>query len=156
MPLKTSKFACSEGITLHPCLGLHEHWTKVPWKGVEHFLLGIWSHLLFFPLPSTRPGQRESMGQLEYQTMPSLGEVVVTFTTYTTAARNSISSSCQGNRSGTEKASRYDPSITYIITPAGSLSGGPPFWAIPLAFGLIVPACWKQTCRPVSEEYQLG
>jgi hypothetical protein len=40
------------------------------------------------------------------------------------------------------KGRRYGPSITYKITPAGSLSssqqGGPPCWASPLAFGLIV------------------
>jgi hypothetical protein len=39
------------------------------------------------------------------------------------------------------KGKRYGPSITYKITPAGSLSssppGGPPFWASTLAFGLI-------------------
>ena len=40
------------------------------------------------------------------------------------------------------KGRRYGPSITYNITPAGSLSssqpGGPPCWASPLAFGLTV------------------
>jgi hypothetical protein len=37
------------------------------------------------------------------------------------------------------KGRRYGPSITYKITPAGSLSssqpGGPPCWSSPLAFG---------------------
>jgi hypothetical protein len=44
-------------------------------------------------------------------------------------------------RYGTEKGRQYSPSITYKITPAGSLSssqpGGPPCWVRPLAFGLI-------------------
>jgi hypothetical protein len=39
------------------------------------------------------------------------------------------------------KGRRNEPSITYKITPVGSLSsrqpGGPPWWASPLAFGLI-------------------
>jgi hypothetical protein len=41
------------------------------------------------------------------------------------------------------KGSRYGPSITNKITPAGSLSpsqpGGPPCWASSLTFGLIGP-----------------
>ncbi len=39
------------------------------------------------------------------------------------------------------KDRRYSPSITFKITPAGSLPssqpGGPPWWASPLAFGVI-------------------
>jgi hypothetical protein len=64
---------------------------------------------------------------------------------YITAPESSISSqlgsSCQGNWS----RRRYGPSVTYKITPAGSLSssqtGRPPFWASPLAFGLIGCGC---------------
>ncbi len=52
-----------------------------------------------------------------------------------TAADNSISSQ-QGNRYGTQNQGA-GPSITYKITPAGSLSssqqGGPSCWASPLA-----------------------
>jgi hypothetical protein len=44
------------------------------------------------------------------------------------------------------KGRRYGPSITYKITPAGSLfsshRGGPPYWASPLVFGLTE---WRRT-----------
>jgi hypothetical protein len=64
---------------------------------------------------------------------------------YITSAGNSFSSQLlsQGDRYSTEKAgcAECSLSITYEITPAGSLSssqpGGPPSWARILAFGLI-------------------
>jgi hypothetical protein len=70
---------------------------------------------------------------------------MVEYIYYLTAAGNSISSisiPCQDNRYGTEKAGGiYGPSITYKITPAGSLfssqPGGLSCWTSPLAFGLI-------------------
>jgi hypothetical protein len=59
---------------------------------------------------------------------------------YITAAGNSITpqlgSSCQVQPIRHGKGRRYGPSITYKITPVGSLSfsqpGGPPCWAYPL------------------------
>jgi hypothetical protein len=68
---------------------------------------------------------------------------MVVYIYYIIAAGNYISTlqrlSGQPVRYG--KSRRYLPSITYKITPAGSLSssqpGGPPCWTSPLAFGLI-------------------
>jgi hypothetical protein len=91
-------------------------------------------------------GRIQREGLLEYQTMSSLRDVahdgwLCTFTSswnfHQLAAGQLLSG--QPVRSG--KAKRYGPSITYKITPAGSLSssqpGGPPCWTSPLAFGLI-------------------
>jgi hypothetical protein len=93
------------------------------------------------------------MGLLEniYQAMPSLLDVIHDVWLYTfgihynsswkfhqLAAEQLLSG--QPVRYG--KGGREGPSIIYKIAPAGSLSssqpGGPPYWVIPLAFGLII------------------
>jgi hypothetical protein len=80
-------------------------------------------------LKSYRSDQREGMGLLEYQAMPSLRDiahdgVLCTFT----------------NRSAPDRDKWCGPSRTKSH-PAGSFSssktGGPPWWASPLVFGLI-------------------
>ena len=79
---------------------------------------------------------------------------MVVYIYYITAAGNSISSqmggSYQGDRYGTQKAGGYGPSITCTITPAASSQpGGPPCWAITLAFGLTGPHCpFKRVSGP--------
>jgi hypothetical protein len=70
---------------------------------------------------------------------------MVVYISYITAARKFHQLTAEQLLSGQPvrygKSRRYGPSITYKITPAGSLSssqpGGPPCWASPLAFGLI-------------------
>ena len=78
------------------------------------------------------------MGLPEYQAMPSLRDV----------AHNAT-----GIRYG--KGRQYGQSITYKITPAGSLSSrpsrGPPCWASPIAFGLIACDPAKKQIAPYAE-----
>jgi hypothetical protein len=69
----------------------------------------------FFSIPYSYL-QREGLGLLEYQAIPSLrGSLLrmVVYISYITAAGNSISSQvgsfCQGNRCGTEKAGGIRP-----------------------------------------------
>ncbi len=77
---------------------------------------------------------------------------MVAYIYYLTAAGDSIcsqlGSSFRASDTVLGKGRRYGPSITYKIPPAGSLSssqpGGPPCWASPLAFGLIVPNLCSQ------------
>ncbi len=70
---------------------------------------------------------------------------MVVYIYYVREAGNSISSqlgsSCEGNRYCTEKA--------------GGTAGGPPWWASPLAFGLIGEHCRCQHCTKIFLPWQL-
>jgi hypothetical protein len=88
------------------------------------------------------------MGLLEYQAMSSLRDVAhdsgFVHLLYNSSMKIHQLAARQlrlGQPIRYGKGGRNGPSITYKITPAGPLSssqpGGPPFWASPLAFGLI-------------------
>ncbi len=93
--------------------------------------------------------QREGMGLLEYQAMPSLSDVthdghgcVHLLYVFSWKFQQLVAAqlrSGQPIRYG--KGRWYGSSSTYKITPAVSFSssqpGEPPFWTSPLAFGLI-------------------
>ncbi len=97
----------------------------------------LWGH------PERRHGSIRVPGHAFLAWRSSRG--MVGYIYYVTSAGNSISS--QPGRSYSQgpewfgKGSMLGPSITYKITPVGSLSfsqpGGPPSWTSPLAFGLI-------------------
>jgi hypothetical protein len=91
------------------------------------------------------PGRRH--GVYEYQAMPSLRDVahdgwLCVMCTFTISWKfHQLAAGHAGKAVWFGKGRRFGPSITYKITPAGSLSssqpGGPPSWTSPLAFGLI-------------------
>ncbi len=98
------------------------------------------------PHPTCR-NQREGMGPQEYQAMPSSHEVTHDGWLFSLLNNSSwkfhqlaAGQLLPGQPVRYGKGRRYGPSITYKITPAGSLSssqpGGPPCWASPLVFGL--------------------
>jgi hypothetical protein len=96
------------------------------------------THRLFFLyFTDCRLDQRESMGLLEYQAMPSLRDVAHDGVLFTFSNRSALD---RGKWCGPSGQAAWTVHHVQNHTLLGhSPPGGPPCWPSPLAFGLIGP-----------------